>query len=101
MKRFATGHKDDNHAQIASDLEATGVSVVDTSGVGNGFGDIVAGWRGVNYILEVKDPTKKPSARKLTKKEVRFHTIWKGQRAVVETSDQAFAVLGIKITLGR
>ena len=57
--------------------------------------DLIVGYRGVNYLLEVKDPSKPPSARKLTDAEVKFHEGWQGQIAVVETFDDCLEVIGI------
>ena len=57
--------------------------------------DLIVGYREVNYLLEVKDPTKPPSARRLTPAEQKFHDEWTGQIAVVETLEDCLRVLGI------
>lgn len=99
------GHKDEKHDQIAADLRSVGASVVDASGIGFGFPDMLVGYRGVNILLEVKKPPTKRGKRagkhRMEKSQIQFHEEWKGQKAIVETSDQAFAVLGIKSRLGR
>lgn len=87
---------DANQADIVSGLRAVGASVTVTSAVGHGFTDLVVGYRGVNYLLEVKDGCKPPSARKLTEDQEKWHAEWRGQKAVVETLDQALIEIGAK-----
>lgn len=72
-----------------------GCSVADTSALGDGFGDIVIGFRGVNFIIEIKDGAKSPSRRKLTKAETDFHQTWTGQIAVAESLDDCLRVIGV------
>ena len=48
-----------------------------------------------NYLLEVKDGNKPPSARKLTKNEQKFHDTWRGQIAIVENVAEALAAVGL------
>ena len=63
---------DDNHAEIREALRKVGCSVLDLSRVGGGCPDLLV-WRwGTFYLMEVKDGTKPPSARKLTPAQVRF-----------------------------
>lgn len=69
-----------------------GCSVVDTSMVGGGFGDVVCGVNRHNFILEVKDSSQPPSKRHLTPAEKDFHREWKGRIHLVETTDQAIAI---------
>ena len=53
MSRFASGHKDSSHHEVAETFRQLGANVYDTSGVGNGFPDIVAGWCGRTLLIEV------------------------------------------------
>lgn len=86
--------KDGNHKAIVKSLRGLpGVTVSDTSGVGDGFPDIVVGHKGINYLFEIKDGSKPPSARKLTEDEEVFHTSWKGQVTVINSFDEAFKIL--------
>ena len=64
-----------------------------THTVGDGFPDIVAGYRGQNYLFEVKDPDQPPSKRKLTPDEVKFHDTWMGRVYVVETIEQIVKII--------
>jgi hypothetical protein len=40
----------------------------------------------MNYMFEIKDPAKCPSARSLTDAQKEFHLTWQGQVAVVHTA---------------
>ena len=73
---------DDNHKEIMETYRKCGASVKDVSKL-PGFCDIVVGYRQQNFLVEVKDGAKTPSARKLTKAEENFHTNWKGQIAII------------------
>lgn len=85
--------KDDNHKEIAAVFKACGASVTDTSMVGNGVPDIIVGFPGVNYLIEIKDGKKPPSARKLTPDEQAFHLEWKGPIAIITSVDDALALI--------
>lgn len=84
---------DGNHSAMVKRLREYGMSVADTSRLGDGFPDIVVGWRGVNGMFEIKDPSRKPSERRLTDDEDKFHTAWKGQIAKVETAEEVLAMM--------
>jgi hypothetical protein len=49
----------------------------------------------VNLLLEVKDGSKPPSARKLTPDEAEWHSAWRGQVVTVKSVAEALGVLGI------
>ena len=87
MRRAAK--TDANHAEVVSALRAIGASVADTSQVGRGFPDLVAGYRGRNWLIEVKDGAKVPSARKLTEDQIEFKAGWRGHWAVVISAAEA------------
>ena len=79
---------DANQPDIVKGLRDAGYTVWITSALGTGV-DIVAGRGGKNWMLEIKDPNKVPSQRKLTDDERAFHAAWCGQIAIVETLEQA------------
>ena len=80
---------DANQKKVVAELRIVpGVSVAVTSGCGNGFPDLVVGAKGVNILVELKDPDKPPSARKLTPAESRFMECWQGQYMVALTADE-------------
>lgn len=87
------GRTDANHAEIVAALRSIGVSVVSTADIGDGFPDLIAGYRGVNVLLEVKDGSKPPSRRKLTPDEIKFHTDWHGKIYTVFSAEDALNVV--------
>lgn len=66
------------------------------SAVGHGCPDLLVGFRGVNYLLEIKDGGKPPGDRKLTGDERTWHSTWGGRCAVVTDVDGALAAVGIR-----
>ena len=71
------------------------LSVYSTHMVGKGFPDIVVGYKGKNYLFEIKDGDKPKSATKLTESERKFHNGWNGQIDVVYSFNDILNVLEI------
>jgi hypothetical protein len=86
---------DDNHNEIVGALRDIGATVKSTA-ILKGFVDIVVGYRGKNYLMEIKDGSKVPSRRKLTPDEQVFHDEWKGEALIVESVEDAIRALGAK-----
>lgn len=101
MSRYRTHRRDSNQAQIVEDIRSCGISVLNLADVGGGAGDILCGYRGVNYFFEVKNSKARKSERKLRPGQVDFHQSWRGQIARIETADEALHVMGIMSYLGR
>jgi len=80
---------DRNQQEIIDALRKIGCTVVSTHTQHKGFPDLVVGYRGVNYLIEVKDGQKPPSAQKLTPQQVKFFDEWRGQVTVVNSVEQA------------
>ncbi len=88
---------DANHGQIVAALRQMGASVFDASRMGRGCPDLLVGFRGETYLVEVKDGEKVKSARKLTPAQVSFREVWRGRPAVtVESVDDAVRLLNAK-----
>lgn len=85
---------DRNQTTIVQGLRGAGASVTILSMVGNGVPDILVGFRGINYLMEIKDWKKPPSKRKLTPLEQEFFDTWRGQVDKIETLDDALSVIG-------
>lgn len=85
---------DTNQPAIVRALRQVGASVQILSAVGRGCPDIAVGFRGCNYLLELKDGDKVPSKRKLTPDEIEWHDAWHGQVAIVESIDDALRAIG-------
>ena len=83
------GKVDGNHAAIVKALQDAGICVQSLAAVGQGVPDLLVSWRGVNVLLEVKDPAQDPCKRALTAAQKEWHARWSGQLAVVETPEQA------------
>lgn len=81
---------DENQRKIVAALRAVGASVQDLSRVGKGCPDLLVGFRGRNYLLEVKNPERR---WKLTDDQVMWHRYWNGKAVVVRDSEEALAVI--------
>jgi hypothetical protein len=82
---------DANQSAIVQALRAAGCSVQSIASVGKGAPDLLVGYGGQNYLLEVKDPAQPPSARRLTDFEAAWHATWKGSVRIVHTPEEAVA----------
>lgn len=87
---------DANQAVLVTELRRVGASVQSLASLGQGTPDLLVGWRGGNYLFEVKDPRKPPAQRKLTEAEERWHGAWRGRCYTVETFDECCGLLGIE-----
>lgn len=58
---------------------AIGGSWLDIAPEHGGEPDALVGWRGRDALIEVKDGSKPPSARKLRPEQVEWHRQWKGR----------------------
>lgn len=87
---------DNNQSELVKQMrKIPGVKVAHTHTVGKGFPDVVISFRGTNYLLEIKDPSKPKSARKLTPDEERFHGEWTGSIHIVETLNDVLKILNL------
>lgn len=91
MRRAA--RVDDNQQKIVDALRRAGAFVrVVTQG--DGLPDLLVGYNGYTLLLEVKDGSKPPSARKLTDAEENFFMNWRGGLlAVVKSPQEALDIL--------
>lgn len=87
MRRAAC--TDANQPAIVKALEAIGATVWV---IGQPV-DLLVGYRGRNFVLEIKDGAKPPSKRKFTPAQVLFFASWRGSAHKVETVDEAIAVV--------
>jgi Holliday junction resolvase len=86
---------DGNHAEIVEALRVYGCAVQSLAAVGHGVPDLLVARNGRWYVMEVKDGSKPPSARKLTPDEAAWHERF-GRHAVVsvvETVEDALAAV--------
>jgi len=80
---------DANHAAIVDALRAFGCSVQSLASIGKGCPDLLWAKDGRTGVIEVKDGSKPPSARRLTEDEERWKANWHGEYMVVESIDDA------------
>lgn len=81
---------DDNQPIIVKAFRSLGWKVAHTHTVGGGFPDIVCSKSGTTILVEIKDGSKAPSARKLTAPEQEFHAMWEGALHIVESVEDVF-----------
>ncbi len=80
---------DANQAELVALFRGIGFSVWPTHTAGEGFPDLSLGRWGRNFLVEVKDGAKPPSARLLTPAQQRWHADWRGQVSVISSVEQA------------
>ena len=85
---------DGNQQRIVEILRRVGASVFVASSIGHDFPDLIVGYRGMNYLIEVKDPAQPASKRKLRPGQQAFAESWRGQVAKVEHEDEALKLIG-------
>lgn len=84
---------DDNQRDVVDGLRRMGCTVQHLHKEGMGCPDLLIGWRGRNWLFEVKDGAKPPSARTLTEMQKRWHMEWRGQVSVIHTAEEALAIM--------
>jgi len=85
---------DANQREIVQAFRGLGATVQHLHNVGMGCPDILVGFSGVNYMVEIKDGSKPPSAQRLTPPERYWHDGWKGQVVIINSVDAAMNMLG-------
>lgn len=81
---------DSNQAEIMAALRQVGATVHSLHRVGQGVPDLLVGFRGLNYLLEVK----RPKGGKTTPQQDKFHTEWNGNSQIVTSIDQSLKAIG-------
>ena len=80
---------DDNQQEIVDTLRDIGVSVLVLSQVGGGAPDLLVGFRGKEYLMEVK-----ASKGKLRPGQKKFFDTWRGSKIfIVRSADEALELL--------
>jgi Holliday junction resolvase len=93
MKKY--GRTDSNQTEIVEALRKAGATVQSLAAVGAGVPDLLVGWRGMNFLLEVKDGALPPSERRLTPEQVKWHDAWIGRPVfVVKSAQEALEAIG-------
>ena len=84
---------DENQSEIVQGLLYMGATVQLLHAVGQGCPDILVGFRGKNYLIEIKNPEKPKGDQRLTKDQEQWHSLWSGQKAIVRTVEEAVQVI--------
>ena len=83
---------DCNQKDIVHALKTFGATVVDLSGVGKGCPDLLIGFKGTTYLIEIK----KDNKAKFTPQQLQFNELWAGGViARIQTIDEAIALLKV------
>jgi len=85
---------DGNHGEIVKALQAVGAVVQSLAAVGEGCPDLLVGYLGVNFLIEVKDGSLPPSGRLLTPKQKSWHAAWKGRACIANNVADALLIIG-------
>jgi len=91
---------DANQPSIVADLRRIGATVHHLHTIGRGCPDILVGFRGLNYLFEIKTPRidlfdVKSRQTHLTAKQRDWHDTWEGQVAVIRSLEDALAVMAV------
>jgi len=79
--------RDNNEAKIVQALIQAGATVEKMHM--RGVPDLLVGFQGYNYLIEIKDKT-----AKLQPSQVKWHQGWQGQCTVVYNAQQALQTIG-------
>lgn len=95
MNRYAR-NVDANQVAVVDALRRVGALVQHLHTVGGGCPDLLVGYRGKLFLLEVKDGRKPPSARELNDAEISWHRRWAGYPVHTVTSPlEALKAIGV------
>jgi hypothetical protein len=83
------GRTDDNQKDIVDALRKAGASVFVTSGLGDGFPDLVVGFRGRTSLHEIKG-----EKAELSEEEAKFFATWRGEVHIVRSPKDALGAIG-------
>ena len=81
--------RDSNHVQVGDYLRALGWSVLDIADNGDGCPDYAVSKPNFAALVEVKDGSKPPSARKLTPKQQQVKDNWQGPYVLALSGEDA------------
>lgn len=83
-----SARRDSNESDIIDTLRAAGCTVKALSA--KSIPDLLVGYNGANYLLEVKMPK-----NDLTDDQITFFETWEGQCVVVRTPEEALKAVGL------
>ena len=93
MPNMTARRVDANQKAIVVALREIGCSVQHLHETGAGCPDLLVGISGINILIECKDGTKPPSARKLTHVQSAWHEAWRGQSIIAYSPQEAVSTV--------
>ena len=86
---------DRNQSEVVTALRKVGASVQSLASIGKGCSDLLVGYHGHLYLMEIKDGANVPSKQLLTDDQKKWHDAWNGSPVyVVRSVEQALKILG-------
>ena len=89
------GRVDQNQKEIVKGLRDEGASVEILSNVGGGVPDLLVGWNGKNFLLEVKSTVTNYGRSGLNSMQQDWFSKWNGHASVVSSLEEAIEVVFI------
>lgn len=86
---------DENQRAIVQALRNSGCSVQSLVSVGKGCPDLLVGFAGDNFLIEIKNPSKPKADQQLTEAQIIWHEHWRGTAHGVRTVEEALSVVGL------
>lgn len=83
---------DINQKEIVAQLRNIGATVQLLSNVGAGVPDLLVGYEGINYLIEIKNTNTSYGKSGLNDIQTEWHNNWKGQVIIVSTVDEALTI---------
>jgi hypothetical protein len=81
--RYQAKKSDKNQPRLIEFLRSLGCSVVSLHAVGGGVPDLLIGYEGKNYLIEVKNQNGRLNAR-----QKKWHLEWKGQVVILKNEEE-------------
>ena len=87
MTRRYAARVDTNQKEIVKSLRKIGATVQPLHSVGEGCPDLLVGYRGINFLIEVKNLD--GFGNKKTPAQIEWHDEWRGQVNIVTSVSEA------------
>ena len=85
---------DANQKEIVAALRESGASVIVCSHIGDGFPDLLVGYNGQTFLVEVKNPNTAYGKKGLNYDQAKFASGWGGTVHIVRNAEEAMSVIG-------
>ena len=93
MVNYTRKRVDLNQTEIVDYLIDKGCSVTSLAAVGKGVPDLLVGYAGYNFLIEVKNPDVPRRDQRLTPDQVEFHGDWDGNIFVAFYGHEAWSYI--------